>query len=120
MGYLQIEIGGEKRGLKFDIGTLKCFQDLFGIDPFEFKIDSSQFHELFPFALKIFHAGLARNAAIKKEALNLSAEQVEELACEMDIPLLTDIVTEWNSIMVRKVPSANGEVSADTQPIILQ
>lgn len=120
MGYLNYEIGGEKRGLKYDIGTLKCFQDLYGIDPFEFRIESNQFGELFPFALKIFHAGLVRNAVIKKEAFTLSVEQVEELASELDIPTLTDIVNEWNGIMTRKIPSANGEVSKDTQPVNLQ
>jgi hypothetical protein len=120
MGYLNIEISGEKRGLKFDIGTLKCFQKLYDIDPFEYRTESTKFEVLFPFVLKIFHAALYRNAMIKKEPFDYSSEQVEELAEELDIPTLEVIANNWNDILRHKTPSANGEVGKDTQAVILQ
>lgn len=120
MGYLNIEIGGEKRGLKFDIGTLKTLQDLYDIDPFTFKAEANGIGELLPYATKIVHAGLVRNAVIKKEAVAINAEMVDVWVSELDIPTLTDIVTAYNEIFTRKVPSANGEVGTDTQAVILQ
>src|SRR5688572_8042388 len=98
MGYLNIEIGGEKRGLKFDIGTLKCLQDLYNIDPFTFKAETNGLAELLPYATKIVHAGLTRNAAIKKSGEAFTAEQADEWVSDLDIPTLTDIVTAYNEI----------------------
>jgi hypothetical protein len=120
MGYLKIEIGGEKRGLKFDIGTLKTIQDLYEIDPFTLRAETNTLRELLPYATKIVHAGLKRNAVIKKQATDFTPEQLDEWVSELDIPTLTDIVTAYNEIYTRKIPSANGEVGSDTQPVILQ
>lgn len=120
MGYLQFEIGGQKRGLKFDIGTLKCLQDLYNVDPFAFKSESNSMTELLPYATKILHAGLVRNCNIKKEAADFKVEEVDEWVAELDLPTLTDIANAYNLIFTRKTPSANGEVGKDTQPAILQ
>jgi hypothetical protein len=120
MGYLQIELGSVKRGLKFDIGTLKCLQDLYSVDPFNFQTESTSMSDLLPYATKIVHAGLVRNSNIKKEAVDITIDQIDEWVSELDLPTLTDIVTAYNEVFTRKVPSANGEVGKDTQPVILQ
>jgi hypothetical protein len=118
MSYLQIEIGGEKRGLKFDIGTLKCLEKLYNVDPFNFRTESNSMADLLPYATKITHAGLKRNSDIKKDGAIFSAEQVDEWVAEMDLPTLTDIANAYNEIFARKNPSANGEVGKDTQPVL--
>jgi hypothetical protein len=118
MSYLQIEIGGEKRGLKFDIGTLKCLEKLYDVDPFNFKTESNSMADLLPYATKIVHAGLVRNSVVKKEAVEFTAEQIDEWVSEMDLPTLTDIANAYNEIFARKTPSANGEVGKDTQSVL--
>jgi hypothetical protein len=120
MAYLQYEIGGQKRGLKFDIGTLKCLEKLYNVDPFNFKAESNSMADLLPYATKIVHAGLVRNCEAKKEAVDFPFEQVDEWISEMDLPTLTDIANAYNEIFARKVPSANGEVGKDTQAVNLQ
>lgn len=113
--YLSLELGGKTRGLKFNIGTLKCLKDVAGIDPLDFKAESDKLSDLLPYAEKILHAALLSNCLSKKEDPDFSAADVAEWMDELDIPTVTDIITRYNSIFATPKSAANGEVGKDTQ-----
>jgi len=112
--YLSLELGGKPRGLKFNVGTLRCIKDIVGIDPFDFKIQSESFADIMPYAEKIFHAALLSNSLSKKEAADYTTEDVTDWFNELDMPTITDIINRYNSIFSAST-SANGEVGKDTQ-----
>jgi hypothetical protein len=117
--YLSLELGGKSRGLKFNIGTLKCLKEVAGIDPLDFKAESESLSDLLPYAEKIMHAALLSNCLIKKEAPDFTAADVSDWFIDLDIPIITDIINRYNEIFRTSTPSVNGEVGKDTQPVIV-
>lgn len=117
--YLSLELGGKTRGLKFNIGTLKCFQALFDIDPLKFKAESDDFKDIVPFAEKIFHAALLSNCRSKKVEPDFTSEDVKEWIDELSGYEITEICTTWNNMWLDPKASTNGEVGKDTQPSIV-
>lgn len=113
---MPLELGGKVRGLKFNIGTLKCLGEITGQDPLKFKAESDNFSDLLPYTIKIIHAALLANCMSKKETPDFTAEEVEEWATELSGFDLTEIISCYNGIFTPPKPSANGEVSKDTQP----
>lgn len=113
--YLSLELGGKTRGLKFNIGTLKCLKDVAGVDPLDFKAESDKLSDLLPYAEKILHAALLSNCLSKKEDPDFTTEDVTEWVNELDIPTVTDIIGRYNGIFSTPKSQANGEVGADTQ-----
>jgi len=112
--YLSLELGGKARGLKFNIGTLRCIKDVAGVDPLDFKAESELFTDILPYAEKIFHAALLSNCLSKKEPADFTADDVTAWFNDLDMPTITDIINRYNSIFSAS-PSANGEVGKDTQ-----
>jgi hypothetical protein len=112
-------LGGVSRGLKFNIGTLKCLKDVTGVDPTDFKAESSNFSDLLPYAEKILHAALLSNCLSKKEPPDFTAEDITTWMNELDVPTLTMVINLYNGIFAIQTPSANGEVGKDTQPVIV-
>jgi hypothetical protein len=117
--YLSLELGGVQRGLKFNIGTLKCLKDVTGLDPTDFKAESTKFSDLLPYAEKILHAALLSNCLSKKELADFTADDVTNWMDELDIPTITMVINLYNGIFTVPTPSANGEVGKDTQPAIV-
>lgn len=117
--YLSLELGGKTRGLKFNIGTLKCMKEISGDDPLELKAEGSDLFSLLPFAERVLHAALLANCLSKKEAADFTADDVAEWMNELDVPTITDIVNLYTGIFTVPKSSANGEVSKDTQPVIV-
>lgn len=113
--YLQLELGGKLRGLKFNIGTLHFIQELTGTDPFEFQAASTSFNDLIPYVTHIVHAALLSNCASKKEDPDFTGQNVDEWVNDMNVPILTDIVALYNAIIAVPKATANGEVGANTQ-----
>jgi hypothetical protein len=114
--YMCLELGGIARGLKFNIGTLRCLSDVAGIDPIDFKAESNKLNDLLPFAEKIFHAALLSNCLSKKDAPDFTKEDISEWFNDLDFKTVTSIINHYNSIFNTGKESANGEVSKDTQP----
>jgi hypothetical protein len=113
--YLSLELGGEARGLKFNIGTLRCLKDVAGVDPIDFKAESDKLSDLLPYAEKIFHAALLSNCLSKKEAPDFTEEDIIAWFNDFDLPTITEIINRYNSIFTSEKPSVNGEVGKDTQ-----
>ena len=113
--YMSLEIGGRVRGLKFNVGLLKCLEQIIGSDPLEYKSQSGSFVDILPFAINITHAALLSNCLSKKEAPDFTAEDVEQWVNDLSGFELTDIISRYNGIFNQPKPSANGEVGHDTQ-----
>jgi hypothetical protein len=113
--YLSLELGGKARGLKFNIGTLRCLEPIAGVDPLEFKAESGKLSDLLPYAEKIFYAALLANCLSKKEAADFTAEDVAEWFNELDLATITNVISRYNAILSDGKPSVNGEVGKDTQ-----
>jgi hypothetical protein len=113
--YLSLELGGKVRGLKFNIGTLRCLKDVAGVDPLDFKAESDKLSDLLPYAEKILHAALLSNCLSKKEAPDFTAEDIAAWFNDLDLPIITDVINRYNGIFSTNKPSANGEVGKDTQ-----
>lgn len=116
--YLSLELGGIQRGLKFNIGTLRCLKDVTGIDPLDFKAESDKISDLLPYAEKLMHAALLSNCLSKKEQATFTVEDVTIWFNDLDIATITDIINHYNNIFSAS-PSANGEVGADTQQAVV-
>jgi len=114
--YMPLEIGGKVRGLKFNVGTLKCLRDITGADPLQFKAEGESFDDILPYAIKITHAALLSNCLSKKEAPDFTADDIEQWVNDLSGYDLTEIIMYFNRIFKQPNPSANGEVSKDTQP----
>jgi hypothetical protein len=117
--YLSLELGGKARGLKFNIGTLRCIKDVAGIDPLSFKAESEKLDDLLVYAEKIMHAALLSNCLSKKEPVDFKAEDVATWFNDLDMPTITEIINLYNGIFSTGQPSANGEVGKDTQPVVV-
>jgi hypothetical protein len=113
--YLSLELGGKARGLKFNVGTLRCLKDVAGVDPLDFKAESDKLYDLLPYAEKILHAALLSNCLSKKEPADFTADDVATWMNELDIPVITLVINMYNGIFSTDKPSANGEVGKDTQ-----
>ena len=110
--YLQLEIGDQVRGLKFNMRTLDFIQQLTGKDPFTFRAASNDFKDVKEYALVIFHAALLSNCASKKEEPDFKAEEVAEWFHELNP---SDVWLIVNTLSEPVETPANGEVSKDTQ-----
>jgi len=113
---MTLELGGSVRGLKFNVGTLKCLRDITGIDPFEYNAEGTDFATLLPYATNITYAALLSTCLSKKVDADFTATDVEAWVDELTVGELTDIVNHYNEIFVSTKASANGEVGKDTQP----
>jgi hypothetical protein len=117
--YMSLELGGKVRGLKFNVRTLDCFQELFGIDPLTFKAESESYKDIRPYAEKIFHAALLSNCLSKKEQPDFVAEDVAEWMKDLSGYEITTVCTTWNGMWLTPNTAVNGEVGKDTQAAIV-
>jgi hypothetical protein len=113
--YMQMELGGTVRGLKFNIGTLKYLKEITGVDPVDYRAESNKMEDLIPFATRILHAALLSNLLSKKEDPDFTAEDVDAWVTDLTVADLTEVIHRYNEIFGVQKPSANGEVGADTQ-----
>ena len=123
MSYIQIEIGGKLRGLKFTQGTNILLQDkLVALDLLERKAFGTQY---------IIWAGLKTNAVIKDEALTKTVEVdgklIEEAVTFEDIcdwvpdisdPKIIEVInlySEVNNYLLEQ-PEASADDEKKNQP----
>lgn len=115
--YLSVELGGVSRGLKFNVGTLKCLQDIIGSDPLQYKVASESFNDILPYAVNVVHAALLSNCLSKKTDPDFTAEDVKAWVDDLSVGDLEVIINHYNSIFLVPKPSVNGEVGKDTQTV---
>lgn len=112
--YLQLEIGGKLRGLKFNMGTYQAISDLTGQDPLTFAPASNAYADLVPYARTIFHAALLSNCKSKKEEPDFTQADVDAWFDEFGIKDVTLIINMHTGVQDNS-PSVNGEADKDTQ-----
>lgn len=115
--YMALEVGGAVRGLKFNVGTLKCLGDILESDPLQYKVEGESFAQILPYAINIVHAALLSNCLSKKTEPDFTAEDVAQWVDELSIGELQDIIQHFNNIFALPKALANGEVGKDTQTV---
>lgn len=119
MNYLQIELGGEKRGLKFNMMTCEILQEQTGKDPLAELgvIKDGNFKNLKETVFEIFYAALLSNCRSKKTEPDFTKEQAGEWFNDLHPLYLYKIIQAFNSPSTEQ--SANGEVG-DSKPVTFQ
>lgn len=85
MSYIQIEIGGKLRGLKFNQGALIIFQG---------RIDKENYEATTGYAL--IYAGLKLNAYVKgEEFLDYTEEEINGKPVKVGTPITFEKVCDW-------------------------
>lgn len=90
MSYIAIDLGGEKRGLKFNMGTLRRIQELTKGDPLKFLQETDEITGLH----LIVYAALLSNMVCKGEQPNLSREQVTAWLDDLSMPEFQDVAVK--------------------------
>lgn len=119
MNYLQIELGGQKRGLKFNMMTCEILQEQTGKDPLAELgvIKDGNFKNLKETVFEIFYAALLSNCRSKKVEPDFTKEQAGEWFNDLHPLYLYKIIQAFNSPQTEQ--SANGEVG-DSKPVTFQ
>lgn len=108
MSYIQIEIGGKQRGLKFSQGTLILFQDsIKSYDEAEIKAFASH---------KLVWAALKTNSIIKGEEVNFSFADVFDWVEGLSEEVLLKIHAAFNESQgfAKELPEGKKKVKTKT------
>jgi hypothetical protein len=116
LNYIQVELGGEKRGLKYGLGALKHIKNLTSADPFALtaKGASDNIEDQIEFAAIVFYAGLLSNCDSKKQEPDFTIEDVTRWVEEMPTGLIKHVVEFFGDAYKTDSP-ASLEGSADTR-----
>lgn len=112
--YIQLEVGGKLRGLKFNMATLEYIEEITGQDPLTFKAASSSFKDVREYAQTLLHAGLLSNCDSKGETPDFTADDVKKWFRELDDDDVKLIIYRGKE---PKEEVATREVSKDTQQV---
>lgn len=119
--YITLELGGQERGLNFNVNTLEFMQTELGIDPLAYKAESTAWKDLLPYVVNIVYVALLSNYKSKKIDADFTLEQVREWVGELSGAELSKVATMWNGQFndIPQEKSANGEVGNST-PVTFQ
>lgn len=120
MNYLQIELGGVKRGLKFNMLTCEILQEITGKDPLSELgvIKDNNFKDLKETVFGIFYAALLSNCRSKKVEPDFTKDQAQEWFDDLHPVYLYKIIGAFNTPQTEQ--SANGEVGKEEKPVTFQ
>jgi hypothetical protein len=82
--YMRLNIGGEDRGLKFNLGTLKNIQELTNNDPFNFFISGPIDKQIEQISV-LLYASLLANCRSQKKEPDFTQEDCMLWAEDMDL-----------------------------------
>lgn len=100
------ELGGQRRGLRFNVGALKTIRDLTKKDVFEKQDETDQYDQL---AIIVF-AGLKADHASRKAIMAETLEDVVYWVDELDTAQAVELFTAFNAATaVKKDSAAEGE-----------
>lgn len=110
--YITLELGGQERGLNFNVNTLEFMQTELGIDPLAYKAESTAWKDLLPYVVNIVYVALLSNCKSKKVDPDFTLENVKEWVGELSGAEMSKVATMWNGQFndIPQDPSANGEV----------
>jgi hypothetical protein len=118
ISYLQLDLGGVKRGLKFNMMTCELLEEITGQDPLQQLgiVKDRNFKELKGVVFDIFYAALLSNCKSKKEEPDFTKEQaLDWFNFDLHPVYLYKIIQAFNS--VHSEFSANGEGGKESEPV---
>jgi hypothetical protein len=108
--YIQAVLGKEKRGLKFNLGTLRHIGDITGTDPLGFSVRSENFVRDLSV---IVYAGMLSNYESKQQDPDFTQKDVDRWVGEIeDMNEAISIVTAFHNAYKVEV---SGEEAKDTR-----
>lgn len=114
--YIQVNLGGQLRGLKFNLGTLRHIGDITGNDPFKFIVNVSEYDPFMKDFRVIVYAGLLSNYDSMKREPEFTQEEVRVWVDEIDnMREALRIVNAFSEAY--KTESVSGEGDEDTQQV---
>jgi hypothetical protein len=93
--YIQVELGGKLRGLKFNMGTLRILGELTETDPLKLTTDASEVKTLYGYLKNIVYASLQSNCLNKKEVVDFSEQDVQSWVDELEYSDSLTILTAF-------------------------
>lgn len=112
--YTTIELGGQERGLKFNMGTLKHLGEITRSDALTFQIQGNDLPSIYKHTQSIIHAALLSNCDSKKESPDFTAIDIEQWVNELDFSEAIRILNAFSTAYTIEVPA--GEVSKNGTP----
>ena len=95
--YLQVELGGEKRGLKFNLGTLRYIGEITDKDPIDFSKQLGNLTDIYKVVYTIVHAGMLSNYdSLNKEA-DFSEKDINKWIGEWDLQAAISTANAFNA-----------------------
>lgn len=115
--YLQIELGGKKRGLKFNMGLLYFLGEMIKSDPLVMDMSSNSYTSTFSNLKNIVTAGLMANEAVKTTGKKeeFTPEEVHEWVLAMSSQDSFTVIDMFTKIYERPKDVASPEGSKDTR-----
>lgn len=111
--YLQLELGGKKRGLKFNMNTLDKIEQLTGEDPTQFLPATKSYSDAKKYAIILIHAALLSNCDSKKEEPDFTESDVTEWYKELTFSEVTEVINVFKG-----KEAGSGEADGDTQTVV--
>lgn len=109
--YIRMELGGQERGLKFNLRALKIIKEVSGDDPFAFFIGGDLEAQIKQISA-IMYAGLVSNAASKKQEPDFTYDDCVFWTEDLDLEDAKKVIAAFGEAYKS---DASGEGSADTQ-----
>lgn len=111
--YLSIQIGGEQRGLKYNMAAMEAIVELTGNQDLGMVVTKD-------LVINVY-AGLVGNAIAKDEEPNIDIKVVKKWIGILEFDEALDLSQKVEAVIVTayKRKEASGEGSADTQPAAL-
>ena len=115
--YLQIELGGKKRGLKFNMGLLYFLGEIIKSDPLAMDMTSNSYTSTFSNLKNIVLAGLRANEAVKSNGKKeeYTTEQIQEWILAMSSEDSFTVIDMFTKVYERPKDVASTEGGKDTR-----
>jgi hypothetical protein len=110
-GYIQLELGGKKRGVKIGNYALMEYSKITGTGVLEFDNENP-----IKLCTDLIYCGLKNNAYIKKELLDFTMDDVLEWVDDMPIEQINDVINLFHESI--KISEGVNEIQEAITPNI--
>jgi hypothetical protein len=110
--YINLDLGGEKRGIKFSMGTLEHLESITGEDPYKFAIRTDNVKDFLRDATIVIYAGLLSNSDAKREEPQYTKEDVSTWVRDLGFSEIMSILQVYQKAYSS---TASQEGGTDTQ-----
>lgn len=94
---VQLQLGGQERTLKFNMGTLKFIGELTASDPLGFGADiATNMGKLFDYTKTIIHASLLSDYKSRKANVDFTADDVDDWVADLDTTTALELIGHYS------------------------